>query len=89
MSFGYGIDYNNDFINHVNQTHLLINFKRKNVLFSFPLLLSQISLVHFFKSKMLNFEKEKNIKGCVLKRRVKKKKKNFLFVIIIIAYASL
>jgi hypothetical protein len=87
MSFGFDIDYNNDFINHVNQTHLLINFERKNVLFLFPLLLSQISLVHFFKSKMLNFEKEKNIKGCVLKRRVNKK--NFLFVIIIIANASL
>ena len=36
MSFGYGIDYNNDFINHVNQTHLLLNFERKNVLFQFP-----------------------------------------------------
>ncbi len=78
MSFGYDIDYNNDFINHVNQTHLLLNFERKNVLFQFPLLLSQISLVHFFISKMLNFEKEKNIKGCVLKRRVKIKRTFYL-----------
>jgi hypothetical protein len=36
---------------------------------------------------MLNFEKEKSIKGCVLKRRVNKK--NFLFAITIIAYAPL
>ena len=89
MSFGYDIDNNNDFINHVNQTHLLIKFERKNVLFLFPLLLSQISPVHFFKSKMLSFEKEKkNIKGCVFEKK-SKIKRTFLFVITIIAHASL
>ena len=50
MSFDYNIDYNNDFINYEDQTHQLINFERKNVLF-----------LHFFKPKMLNFEKEKKI----------------------------
>jgi hypothetical protein len=36
MSFGYGIDYNNDFINHANQTHLLMNFKRKKCFVFIP-----------------------------------------------------
>jgi hypothetical protein len=62
MSFGYNIDYNSDFINHVDQTHLLINFERK-IFVSIPPSVESNFIRTFSKPRMLNLEKKKEKKN--------------------------